>query len=296
MEEYIKENFDFDYDGKAAAVGAQGPDLFFFHRALPVIMPGISLRKIGSDLHRAEPGKIFDAFAHYWNTASDSGKSYIIGFILHYALDRRCHPYVYAMQEKMLKNNKFLHKNSAHNIIEMSADSYFLTGKANYKKPSDFSSADTINTDNKSKTEIAQVIKFTVSKVLDRDISLKAAERALSDTVLCQRMLRDSTGILTVVCTIAETILGPVTHFFKISSMIKPKDLEKAKKYVNIDRIEWSSPYSNAKRSDSFDDLFNAAKDDAVNLLNGFKQIISGQADGEQITNNISFLTGVKVK
>lgn len=33
-----------------------------------------------------------------------------------------------------------------------------------------------------------------------------------------------------------------------------------------------------------------------INLLNGFKQIISGQADGGQITNNISFLTGVKVK
>lgn len=296
MEEYIKDNFDFEYDGKAAAIGAQGPDIFFFHRALPVIMPGISLRKIGSALHRAEPGKIFDAFAEYWSNAGDSGKSYITGFILHYALDRQCHPYVYAMQSEMLKGNRFLHKSSAHNIIEMGADSYFLTGKANYRKPSDFFGADTIKADEKAQKEIAQVIKFTVAEVLGNDVSLNAIKRALDDTVLCQRILRDPTGILTGACRITETILGPVTHFFKFSSMIKPKDLEKAKKCVNIDRVEWCSPYSNEKRCESFDDLFNSAKADAVNLLKGFKKIISGQADGGQITNNISFLTGVKVK
>ena len=78
--------------------------------------------------------------------------------------------------------------------------------------------------------------------------------------------------------------------------MQKPKDLEKAKKCVNIDRVEWCSPYCNEKRCESFDDLFKDAKYDAINLLAGFKQIISGQATGEQITNNISFLTGVKVK
>ena len=296
MEEYIKENFDFEYDCKAASIGAQGPDIFFFHRALPVIMPGLSLRKIGSALHRAEPGKIFDAFAEYWKKTGDSGKSYITGFILHYSLDRQCHPYVYAMQNEILKGNRFLHKGSAHNIIEMSADSYFLSDKGNYRKPSDFFGADTVKADGNTQNEIAQVIKFTVAEVLGNDISLNAVRRALDDTVLCQKILRDPTGILTGICRITETILGPITHFFKFSSMIKPKDLEKAKKCVNIDRVEWCSPYCNEKRCESFDDLFKGAKSDAVNLLAGFKQIISGRATGEQITNNISFLTGVKVK
>ena len=55
-------------------------------------------------LHRAKPGDILDAMAEYCTRCSTEkaiARSYAYGFILHYALDRQCHPFVYAKQQEL---------------------------------------------------------------------------------------------------------------------------------------------------------------------------------------------------
>lgn len=92
-------------------------------------MPGRSQRKIGSRLHRAKPGDILDAMAEYCtrcSTEKDIARSYAYGFILHYALDRQCHPFVYAKQQELADSGSPLHKSALHNIVEMSMDAVLL--------------------------------------------------------------------------------------------------------------------------------------------------------------------------
>ena len=99
----LTEPAGFDLNRDAVMLGTQGPDVFFFHRIAPW-MPGRSQRKIGSRLHRAKPGDILDAMAEYCtrcSTKKDIARSYAYGFILHYALDRQCHPFVYAKQQEL---------------------------------------------------------------------------------------------------------------------------------------------------------------------------------------------------
>ena len=102
----------FDLNRDAVMLGTQGPDVFFFHRIAPW-MPGRSQRKIGSRLHRAKPGDILDAMAEYCtrcSTEKNIARSYAYGFILHYALDRQCHPFVYAKQQELADSGSPLHK------------------------------------------------------------------------------------------------------------------------------------------------------------------------------------------
>ena len=73
---------------------------------------------------------------------------------------------------------------------------------------------------------------------------------------------------------------------------MRPRDLENAKKYANINNEIWFSPFDSYKHNESFEDLFELAKQDAKIMIARFQ---AGD-NTEEITNNISFLTGVEVK
>jgi hypothetical protein len=298
MQEFLKENADFKFDFDSASIGTQGPDIFFFHRILPIFMPGKSQRKVGSALHRAKPSEIFSAFKEYCNFSpnKDIAKSYIYGFIMHYALDRRCHPYVYSLQERILKRNKHLHKSSAHNRIEMAMDTYFLNKYLGYQNPSDFDSSKTISNDFNVTEEISHLLSFVIPRVTNKHITEEEISKAINDTKKMQKLLRDKSGLLRFTARIIETIFAPIIMHFKFSSLIKPKDLENSKKYGNIDRRIWISPYDKeTQHYESFEDLFKLATEDAKELIIGFNEMCLGHSNGYDVTKNISFLTGIEV-
>ena len=140
--EFMRSLADFPLNEKVCALGSQGADIFFFHK---IYFPLCSKRKIGSALHRAKPEDIFNAFAEYVRKNPDpTAKSYIYGFILHYALDRRCHPYVYALEKKITDSDKKIHHFSAHNRVEMGLDAYMLYQKSGTEYPYLFDSSKTI--------------------------------------------------------------------------------------------------------------------------------------------------------
>lgn len=296
MADFLTDNADFDFNIDAAAIGAQGADIFFFHRVLPLSMPGKSLRKIGSAIHRAKPAIILDAFKEYCTLSmnKDIAKSYIYGFILHYALDRRCHPYVYAFEKRICERNRFIHHSSAHNRIELAMDSVYLNKQYDITRPSDFDSAAVITTEAAVMDEIAHLLSFVVSAVTNFSISEKQAVQAIHDTKRMQKILRDKSSLLRHTCRIVETVLAPFIGYYKFSSMIKPNDLEKAKKYGNINKVRWISPFDeNTEHFESFDELFTLAAEDAKMLIKGYNAI---GLSSYEITHNISFLTGLEVK
>lgn len=101
LKEEIENQVDFKLDEAAYYIGTQGPDIFFDHRIMPWML-GKSLRKTGSKLHRAKPSEIFENMREYISKSNqiEIAKSYATGFILHYVLDRNCHPYVYFCKTK----------------------------------------------------------------------------------------------------------------------------------------------------------------------------------------------------
>ena len=285
---------DFKPNERAVALGSQGPDIFFFTNPLSKN----SMRKIGSSLHRTKPEKIFDSLAEYIkNCNSDTAKSYAYGFILHYALDRKCHPFVYSQEKRIVGGKKYKNHFSVHNKIEMSLDGYMLYRKMNIEKPLDFSTADTINFSENEMDEIAKITSFLVNNATRFSIKPKDVLYAIKSTKKMQKILTDKNRILTFLCVILETIFAPLINYFKFSAMIRTNCWKKGIKYANINNDDWNSPFDeNLWDNSSFEELFEKAEQEAKELLFGFEQIINGKSDGKTVTNNISFLTGREVQ
>lgn len=289
---WLKTESKASINSDALYLGTQGPDIFFFHRILPWMI-GKSLRKTGSALHRAKPELIFESMRRYAEISErkDTILSYILGFIMHYALDRVCHPYVYALQNRLTENKLIANEHTAHNVIEFAMDSYLLKKRLGIPEPHKFRTSGIINLNEADKEEIASLLRFVIKDVLIQDIGTQAVT-AIDDTEYIQKITFDPHRIKNAVISAAELPLALITGGYKLSAMLKPKDLEKAQKYGNIYREMWESPYSNEERYESFEDLFERAQTEAKQMIKGF---LNG-ADCKEITQNISFLTGVEIK
>ncbi len=293
MKEDIEKIIDFKLDECAYFVGAQGPDIFFDHRVMPWMI-GKTLRKIGSALHRSKPSKILDEMRSYIALSNDKSiaKSYAIGFILHYALDRKCHPFVYALQNKMVERKIFSNPHSAHNTIEFSMDAFLLNKKLNISLPHTFDTASTLELNDKSLNELGKMISFVTTKVTGKSVSPNDCIQAVKDLEYVQRLTSDKDCKKEKLVNTIDKVIAPFSNNFKLKALMIPKDLENAKKYGNIERKIWFSPFDKQKRNDSFEDLFESAKGDALKIVKGF---FDG-GDTFELTQNKSFLTGVEVK
>lgn len=293
----LNELANFKLNEDAVLLGTQGPDIFFFHRITPW-MVGKSLRKAGSAMHRAKPGDILDTMAEYCKKSKnpDIAHSYVYGFILHYGLDRKCHPFVYSLQERIKNKNKAQNAFAIHNTIEMAMDSVMINRELKINKPNCFNTAITVPDTNVVLYEIGLLLEYVVPRVTSFVISQRDGIRALKDTKYAQKLLHDESGKKITALRFAENVTAPLTRNFVLSAMFRPKDLEKAKKYGNICNSNWQSPYERGIRNESFFDLYNLAKKDCIELIKGFKLIERSEKNGSQITNNLSFLTGVELK
>ncbi len=298
MKERIENEFDFKLNEKVAGVGTQGPDIFLFHRLWPPVTIYKALFSVASLIHSGKPDALFEAFAKYLEKSENKevAKSYIYGFILHYALDRNCHPYVYAFQNQITAENEHIHSLAAHNVVEHSVDTYLLYHRKDIYPPSLFNPDETFTSDKQEIDEIARLMHFVLKEAFGKEVEESEIAKAVTDTAKLQATLSDKKGNATRIAHTIEKPLGPVIGYFKLSASIKPRDLDLADKYANIRNKEWTSPYDNITRTDSFEELFEAAKDDAEALIRGFNEICEGKKTGYEVTGNISFLTGMEVK
>ena len=293
----LESRADFDLDFKVAGVGCQGPDVFLFHRLWPPFTIYKTLSSVSSALHRNKSEKLFEAFADYLKATENRYivKSYIYAFILHYALDRTCHPYVYAIQDEMTAADKNMHKLTAHNTIEHAVDTYLLYHKRGIYPPSDFDSKATFTDDAAALEEIGRLLSFVIKRSCGREIEPSECIRAITDTAEMQDMLRDTDGGTTRLAHSIERPLKPFIKNFKLSASIKPKDLEIANNCANIKHKPWTSPYDNVTRTESFEELMDIARADALDLLDKFEMLCRGEISAYEATGNISFLTGTEV-
>lgn len=293
MMSFLKTAADFELNEDAVFLGTQGPDIFFFHRVFPWLS-GKSLRKYGSMLHRVKPESVFEEMRTYCKLSDkpDIAKSYTYGFMLHYALDRICHPYVYSLQNEITKKHKLTNPHTAHNMIEFSIDAYLLNKRLKIANPSKFDTSKVICLEDNTVHEIAKLLHYSIPKIINKNLSIIQAETAFKDLKSIQRITFDPIGYKRIIITLLEIIAAPFSRNFKFSAMIRPRDLEKSEKYANIKNKEWKSPCTGSIRFESFEDLFEYAKHDAANMILSFQKGISCR----DITENKSFLTGVEVK
>lgn len=284
---------DFELNKDAVLLGTQGPDIFFFARIFPWMI-GKPMVKLGSKMHRTKPSLILENMRDYCQNSLniDTAKSYVYGFILHYALDSNCHPFVYSLENKITKTNPLANPHSVHNTIEFSMDSFMLNKRLGINKPYLFNMSETFNENPVVADEIAKLYTAVLSQLYGYNASEKQIITAIKDTKYFQQITLDKTGIKKAVLKPFEIFLSPFTHNYKLTAFIRPRDLEKAKKYGNIENGPWIYPTADIKSTKSFEQLFDQAKTVSLDIIKAFDTGLSMR----EATHDKSFLTGVEIK
>ncbi len=279
-----------DFNSEAVLLGTQGPDFLFYNRLLPNMRgkPGIS---IGSGLHAADPAVMF---GNMRDSLTDNiiAKSFAAGFLMHYALDRNAHPYVYYIEEQYIKARHVHYWDfSVHNRIELNIDSYMLIEHMGYKDARDFLPSEVICLDDEILTPIGELLASTINKTLGNELTPEDVAIGYEDMSHIHSLLRNKGGKRSAILNLLQLptylFLGPV-----ITTSTRPERPDNRWDYMNLNRNAWCYLKDSSRCSrETFDEIFERAKEDALGLIDGF---FSG-ADLELLTQSLSFSTGVRV-
>lgn len=190
MELWKRESADRD----ALLWGAQGPDFLFYHRVLPW-QKGESLSVYGTRLHGEAPARTFSILQDYV-AAHDSNvvRSYIEGFLCHYAADRTCHPFVRAQAQKLLALEPEQGESVVHHEEESALDVILLRYEAG-ELPIEFRLKKTLPKNDPVQQEIAQLYTFLLKVLYDVPNALHAVMQAMTDARSALGWLNDRTSL-----------------------------------------------------------------------------------------------------
>lgn len=107
--------------------GAQGPDFLFSHRFFPW-QKGESLASYGEKLHQLKPAVTLEYMRGYLReqSADEATRSYILGFLTHYAFDSIAHPFIQYGAEMLHQQIEPSTLETCHNEIEAVLDIILL--------------------------------------------------------------------------------------------------------------------------------------------------------------------------
>ncbi len=280
-------------DREAAMIGAQGPDLFFFHRILPW-EPGKSLAREGSRMHKLSPARLFEGFravlAATRGEEYDHMKGYIEGFFCHYALDRTAHPFVLYWQEVLAREEPAYGRGSHayHFRIESALDTIMLRRETG-RRIQDFRLSSALPHENAA---VDMAIGHLFEPLLPRWFGTQGADASLiakapGDMRRVARLITDRHQLR------RKWIVRPVEaicrqgHF--LSSLLRPETTNDWD-YANEAHKAWHNPADPAFVStDSFYDLYALAAAEARDMIAAFRAALPTGQPMKEITQDRGF-------
>lgn len=279
--------------------GTQGPDFLFSHKVWRMAWNGENLVELGSQLHHVCPSKMFALMKEYLENEPcdrDIIKSYIYGFLAHYALDRNAHPLVYAVQRAMTKAFSLEHYRPivVHNLIELNIDAMLTRSELGYKNAIDFKFYETLDPNAYLIDEMASLMAYVVPKLVFCDAQKSDFADAYRHMRLGQIAMSDNTGMRRKVIGIIEKPVYKAMGGPLLTSLMRQPVSDNKWDYMNLAHREWSVLLdSRIKSNKSFPELFNDAKTDILNLVKAFNGPDAEKALSEY-SGDMSFDDGVR--
>ncbi|OEF99044.1 hypothetical protein BHF71_02335 [Vulcanibacillus modesticaldus] len=257
-------------------LGAQGPDLFFYHNFWPWKKKK-SLEYLGSKIHKENCGEFLIQMISYIKRHSDLPilKYYVLGFISHHLLDRNTHPYI------IYKSGEGGHKHQELEIIIDSILAKDFYDIETWKTPVYKEIYASKNLD----SSIQSMIAFLINKVHHIDLPNfeRKINRSYKDMITALKILFDPSGL-------KQKIFGELVSPYTYKRDIPNKD------FLNQNKELWLHPANeNATSRESFYELLEKAEEEGriiflaiEDYLRGFKSLEFIQG----LIGNISYDTG----
>lgn len=257
-------------------LGAQGPDPFFYYNFWRLYQ-NHPVQYIGTLLHTKKCGPFLIDLIESAKNKRKEIRAYVFGFITHHILDRHTHPFIHYYAG---------YKENNHQKLEIYIDTLLMEKHHNLK------------------TWKAPVYKeIDVGFSLDQDIvelihqniikhfpnvgykSPKYIQKTYRYMKLALRILADPYGWKN---TLFGSIISPFSH----------RPVNDDKDYLNLNKETWYHSATNEARTDSFEDLYEQAKIEAVEILS---EVLTYWHEGSEkaktnlqnLIGNISYDTGL---
>lgn len=248
---------------KAYSLGLQGPDLFFY------FLPSYTIHKnnIGSVAHTEKTNKflrhLLDSRKLFSSRKEQEiAEAYIAGFLGHYILDTRCHPYVYWKTEFSEKNNEY---HGRHMSLETEIDARLLKFYR-HLPPSAFQQHATIALNRLQKRTIARILHYVYARTYPELGILPLTIRTSIFSIQAgTKFLHDPSGQ-------KKRIIGSLEKLFLghtlLSTLIPSGSLSVHNDPLNLLHEEWKNPWDHSLVSTaSFFDLMKSAQESYLKIL-----------------------------
>ncbi len=278
---------------KIATLASQGPDIFFFYGlALTPRKNGKEIRHFGHLLHNINPVEVYSYLIDYSLKQDKNTKNILLaftkGFIYHYTLDRKIHPFVLTKTDYDNPNKKKKKISIEHQYLEAAIDTllakeegYILEPNSMYDVPIEQITLVSVMLSNLAK-EV-----FNVDYIKD-DTYLKA----FKDYRRIKKIFYSKKGK-------KKKIYDLFFRNTPLSSMSHPLTVkEPYEDALNKKREIWINPNNKKKQTESVLELFEAAKYDALivdEIINKALKKKDYKADLKFFINNLNHL-GLFVK
>lgn len=275
--------------------GAQGPDVFFFHRFFPWDK-GVKLMEYGTRLHDESPVLLFEVMRNYMKTKPalyDETLSYELGMMCHYALDRRAHPFVNAGVEAMQESGEFPKTFNCHGQIETSLDIIMLRSELGIT-PVDFDLRTASPKNDDTRTVMELFYKYVLRYRFGVDADAKAISQLYPDTIRMFGLLNNRLLIKKPIIEFGEKLAGRKGSIsVQLRGITEGDDYD----YANIEKLPWANPQKKSEeRNDSFFEIFESACDDSVKLIKGYIEALDSDMTMDELTDNLSFSHGLRIE
>lgn len=242
--------------------GAQGPDFLFCHRYLPVWKEE-SISSYALKLHETKPSLTFNAMREFLKKHEDNTyRSYVMGFVCHYALDAAAHPYINALAAKLLEERPYETVTTLHGEIEGALDAITLRRETG-KLPSEVNVKNMFPKNEGVQRKIARLYSEVIFSVYGESIPEETLYQASKDAHFIFAALNDRTGVKYKFFDILEK-----GRAHKITSHIVPITENPDIDYANIQKTEWESKGVTSDKS--FFEMFDEAQELALTLQKEF--------------------------
>ena len=283
-------------DKKRLRMFAQSTDSFIFYNLLK--KKDQKIRDFQSYFHTNKTREFFINLVKYikYNNYYQNSEimSFLYGFISHYVLDYKLHPYIFYKTGLFNKDDKTTYKyRNKHEYMENFIDNYMIKQKENIH-PYNFKFYDFIFDLKPFSKELIEVIDYAFKETFNFNDFSKYYYKSLKDMYNSLKYLRyDKYGIKMFCYKTIDKFTSDKTFKFQAVSYHTP--LKDEYNYLNSNHSTWLHPcLKREKHNESFIELYSIALHETKNIITDVNNYLKNtkKVNLKNVFKNYSYLTG----
>jgi len=291
LAEEVINKIDYDFNEKIVFLGAQGPDPLYYNHFSKEYN---EYRKYADKMHDTTTDKLFLNMIEYVkNNLSKHTFSFLSGFICHYALDVKIHPYIYHKVGVYKKEDPDTHQyRGLHLKFERSIDALLIEKDLKIKHHK-FKLIKKHFPLNQPPSSAMKIMEYTLKETYNKENGGKMYYKSIEEMYKTLKYITtDPFGIKKQLYKIIDLFNKKKDMFYKDLSFYN--HLENYD-FHNLEKNTWNHPITNEEYNYSVIELYDQAVIFAIKLITEVSlYLFEGKTiDLKKFFTNLSFNSGM---